>query len=135
MQCRSHGKGSCPPPTATGDRPAEPRSPERPPHLAVSSSVNSTTDEAAAAARYEDAEETFLQGVRMGRDRAHLTALADAVAEQAKAWNTSAHTAYPASSSEEKVSLSRVTERTDVLENLWFDIAGAFHGRAALHDG
>jgi hypothetical protein len=97
--------------------------------------VDQRTDEEAAARQYEDAEEAFLAAVRTLRDRADLTALADSVAVQAKAWNAAAYLAYHASSGDEKKALDHITERTEVLENLWFDIAGAFHGREALHDG
>lgn len=97
--------------------------------------VDPTTDQEAAAKRYEDAEAAFLEGVRTGRDRATLAALADAVAALAKAWNAVAYASYHASSGDERDSLNHVTERTEVLDNLWFDIAGAFHGRGALHDG
>jgi Lon protease-like protein len=97
--------------------------------------VDQTTDEEAAARRYEVAEEAFLAAIRTGRDRAVLTALCDSLAAQSKAWNAAAYMAYHASSGDEKEALDRITERTEVLENLWFDIAKAFHGREALHDG
>lgn len=97
--------------------------------------VGSTTDQEVAASRYEDAEEAFLAGVRAGADRASLRALADAVAAQAKAWNWTAYAVYHASSGDQKKRLEYVTERTEVLENLWFDIAKAFHGRDAARAG
>ncbi|GAB3243382.1 hypothetical protein [Nocardioides dilutus] len=93
------------------------------------------TDHEAAATRYEDAETAFLAAVRADGDRTTLTALADAVAAKAKAWNEAAYAVYHASSGDERDSLDQVTERTEVLANLWFDIAEAFHGREALHDG
>jgi hypothetical protein len=97
--------------------------------------VDQTTDEEAAAGHYEDAERAFLAAIRTDLDRAVLTALADSLAAEAKAWNAAAYTAYHASSADEREALDQVTERTEVLEKLWFDIVEAFHGRETLHDG
>ena len=97
--------------------------------------VQSAKDEKDAARRYEEAEEAFLAAIRTGDGRGALIALADDVAAQAEAWNAAADAAYHASESEQRSALDQLTERTEVLQQLWLDIAGAFHGRAALRDG
>jgi hypothetical protein len=97
--------------------------------------VQSAKDEKDAARHYEEAEEAFLAAIRTGDGRAALTALADDVAAQAKAWNAAAYAVYHASEGEQRSALDHVTERTEVLQQLWLDIAGAFHGRPALRDG
>ena len=97
--------------------------------------MDSARDEQSAERRYERAEETFLAALRADRDRATLTALADEVAVEAKAWNAAAYRQYHASQNTCRNALDSLTERTEVLEQIWFDIAGAFHGRPALHDG
>ena len=97
--------------------------------------MQSAKDERDAARRYEKAEEAFLAAIRTGDGRAALTALADDVAAQAEAWNATAYAAYHASEREQRAALDQVTERTELLQQLWLDIAGAFHGRPALRDG
>ena len=97
--------------------------------------VKSAKGEKDAARRYEQAEEAFLAAIRTGAGRAVLTALADDVAAQAEAWNATPYAAYHASEGEQRAALDQVTEGTEVLQQLWLDIAGAFHGRPALRNG
>ncbi|MGF9754538.1 hypothetical protein AAII07_05005 [Microvirga sp. 0TCS3.31] len=97
--------------------------------------MDSTTRADASAARYEAAEEAFLSGIRTESDRAHLTRLADEVASAAEAWNSDAYAAYHASSGDERVRLDHLTEQTELLHNLWVDIARAHHGLPAYRDG
>jgi hypothetical protein len=86
--------------------------------------------------RYEAAEEAFLAGIREGLDKATLVKLADAVAVQAAAWNSAAYAElHAAATDDDRRLLDFKTERTEVLGCLWADMARAFHGLPALHDG
>lgn len=84
---------------------------------------------------YEVAEEAFLAGVRNRLDHSTLGELAADVAAQASAWNSSAYARFHAATGDAKRDLDSVTERTEVLEGLWADIARAFRGQLALRDG
>jgi hypothetical protein len=69
--------------------------------------VQSAKEEKDAARHYEEAEEAFLAAIRTGDGRAALTALADDVAAQAKAWNAAAYAAYHVSDGEQRSALDR----------------------------
>ena len=88
------------------------------------------------AAHYEAAEEAFLKAIRNERDRATLTDMADAVAVKATAWNSAEYAALHAAMTDaERAERDCSTERTELLTNLWSDIARAFHGEPSLRDG
>lgn len=97
--------------------------------------VGSTDYEKNAGRRYVVAEEAFLAAVRADRGRSALTALADEVAAEAKAWNAAAYQYYLNSKSARRSVLDQLAERAEVLANLWSDIAGAFHGQVPAHGG
>jgi len=97
--------------------------------------VESPTEEEGSR-RYEAAEEAFLAAIRAEESaREVMTTLADQVATTAKAWNASAYAEYHAAQGDRRDELDCLTEKTELLEYLWYDIAGAFHGRAAVRDG
>ncbi|MFY0408746.1 hypothetical protein [Solicola sp. PLA-1-18] len=72
---------------------------------------------------YESAEAAYLDAIRGNGSREDLTALAQAVARRADAWNTQAHREFFATG--EPADLDALTERTEVLAELWSDIASA----------
>ena len=105
------------------------------PSRAYPARVDSTSNEDRAERRYAEAEDAFLAAIRADRDRIALSVLADKVAAEAKAWNAAAYREYHVSQDARRSALDHLTERTELLANLWSDIAGAFHGQASNRDG
>ena len=85
-----------------------------------------TTPLAAADEAYEAAEAAFLGLVRTSADRAVLRLASAAVAEAARAWNSVAYESLHATSGPEREALDLLTERTEVLAELWTDLASAY---------
>ncbi len=78
--------------------------------------VNASAPVEVAEQRYQGAEEAFLAGVRGGVDAVSLGRLAKDVAERAADWNSIAYDALrAATSTEDRLQLDRLTERTEVL--------------------
>jgi hypothetical protein len=78
------------------------------------------------SAAYEQAESEFLDAVRARADRAALAPLARGVATAAGAFNAEAHREYHAGAEDAWLPLDWLTERTEVLAELWRDVAAAY---------
>lgn len=79
-----------------------------------------------AEAGYERAEAAFLAAIRSRSARDVLAAAASAVAEAAQILNQIAYVEYHQSAGAERENLDRLTERTEVLSELWADLAEAY---------
>lgn len=84
------------------------------------------TDEEQASDAYEAAEAAFLSAVREQADRSVLAELASRVAAQAGQWNGVAYRQFHAAPADDRQDLDALTERTEVLSELWSDIAAAY---------
>jgi hypothetical protein len=80
----------------------------------------------AADAAYEAAEAAFLQAVRSNCERALLRTASQSVADAAGVWNTLAYQRLHAASGQERDGLDSLTERTELLSELWSDVAAAY---------
>jgi hypothetical protein len=76
--------------------------------------------------QYEDAESAFLAAVRGQSARGELAAAALAVARAAGLWNAEAYRVFYMSTGSPRENLDALTERTEVLSELWVDMAEAF---------
>ena len=82
---------------------------------------------------YERAEARFLDAVRNGQGDSDMLSRAEDVAAAAEAWNALAYRVLHESRSEPVEAhreLDWLTERTEVLSELWRDIAAALRSRA-----
>lgn len=86
--------------------------------------TNPSTEEAEAG--YEQAEAAFLVAVRSGAPRDVLAAAAGSVAEAAQIFNQTAYARYHESPEAEREKLDLLTERTEVLSELWADLADPY---------
>jgi hypothetical protein len=77
-------------------------------------------------AEYETAEAAFLAAIRRHVPRTEVAGVARAVAEAAAAYNNEAYRCLHISERDEQVRLDWLTERTEILSELWADIADAF---------
>jgi hypothetical protein len=77
-------------------------------------------------ADYERAEAAFLDAVRRDCPRAELAETARAVAAASASWNSEAHRRLFAAERSAREELDRLSERTEVLSELWADLAKAF---------
>lgn len=85
-------------------------------------SVSDALDE-----QYEQAEAQYLDAIRQDRSRRDAAALAQAVAHAAAAWNAAAYERlHKTAGGDERHQLDRLTERTEVLAELWADLAAAY---------
>ena len=75
---------------------------------------------------YERAEADFLTSVRTEADRGTLAAAARRTAAAADAFNAEAYRKFHASEEDAWMPLDQLTERTEVLAELWVDIAVAY---------
>ena len=75
--------------------------------------------------RYDQAEAAFLAAVRGHSDRASLASAARSVASAAESFNSEAWRKYHASEEDAWMPLEALTERTEVLVELWSDLAAA----------
>ena len=91
-------------------------------HLGVTSDLERLSDE------YELAEATFIGVVRAEADRGDLAVAARAVADAASHFNAEAHKALHSGTTNAWMPLDHLTERTEVLAELWLDLASAFEG-------
>jgi hypothetical protein len=80
---------------------------------------------------YETAEAAYLAGLRECAERPVLGALAAGVAGAALAYNAQAYKELHAAAGERREVLDLLTERTEVLSDLWADIADAYGRDAA----
>jgi hypothetical protein len=80
-----------------------------------------------AEAAYEAAEAAYLTALRSDAARADLTSLANSLAAAAEAWNAAAYAEYHRSTVDRRDD-NDLTERTEVLSELWADIAAAYRG-------
>jgi hypothetical protein len=75
---------------------------------------------------YERAESAFMDAVRAGLDRDRLAAAAREVATAAAQLNSASYKALQTGVQGEWMPLDQLTERTEVLAELWLDLATAF---------
>ena len=75
---------------------------------------------------YEQAEAAFVDAVRRDAPRTELAATARAIAAASASWNSEAHRRLFAAVVGSREELDRLTERTEVLSELWADLAEAF---------
>ena len=75
---------------------------------------------------YESAETLFLTAVRDDADRAELAVKARAVTTAADAFDTEAYRRFHSGVEDAWMSLDQLTERTELLAELWQDIATAY---------
>lgn len=78
-----------------------------------------------ASAAYDEVEAAYIDAIRRRSDRDDLTAAARAVASAAAAFNSAAYRALHQGSGA-WMPLDQLTERTEVLAELWADIAAAY---------
>lgn len=77
--------------------------------------------------RYEQAEAAYLDAIQQDRPRREAAALAQAVAEAAAAHNAAAfEVLHNTAEGDERHQLDLLTERTEVLADLWADVAAAY---------
>jgi hypothetical protein len=76
--------------------------------------------------QYEAAEAAFLDEVRRSAPREALALTAAAVARAAEAFNAEAYRSFHESTGDRRGVLDGLTERTEVLSELWRDLAAAF---------
>lgn len=80
----------------------------------------------AASANYDAAEAAFLTAVRSGTERGGLAAAARTVANAAKEFNSEAYRKLHAGEEDAWMPLDQLTERTEVLAELWTDLPSAY---------
>ena len=78
-----------------------------------------------ADAQYEKAEATVLAAFRAGADGEQLVQLVRGAAIAAADWNAVAYAEFRRSEGDQRAELDYLTERTEVLSELWRDIADA----------
>ncbi len=78
--------------------------------------------------RYDRAEQTFLDAVRDAKDRSSLARAAREAAIAASAFNAESYRKLFAGEEDAWMPLGDLTERTEVLSELWADIAAAYGG-------
>lgn len=75
---------------------------------------------------YGRAEADFLSEVRSAVDRASLGVAARRVATTASAFNAEAYRKFHAAEEDAWMPLDQLTERTEVLAELWIDVTAAY---------
>lgn len=75
---------------------------------------------------YESAEMQFLTAVRDDADRSELAVKARAVATAAHGFNAGAYRRFHSGAEDAWMPLDQLTDRTEVLADLWEDIASAY---------
>jgi hypothetical protein len=91
------------------------------------------SDLAAAEQQYESCERAYLDALRRSASCTELLRLAGDVAAAAASWNKVAYERLNAVAGEERKNLDLLTERTEVLSELWADIRSAYrHEHDAL---
>lgn len=89
-----------------------------------------------ADAAYEAAEAAVLDALRASPPVAHLVDLVSDAARTSEAWNAAAYRVFHQSSGDRRLELDNLTERTEVVSELWRDIAEAMTGAGSnLVDG
>jgi hypothetical protein len=81
---------------------------------------------------YERAESAFMEGVRAGSERGTLATAARAVADAASQFNAEAYKCLSSGVENAWMPLDHLTERTEVLEELWLDLATAYEADRPL---
>jgi hypothetical protein len=79
------------------------------------------------AAAYEQAEAAFLTAIRTRAPRAAAATTASNAAAAATAFNTEAYRKLHAAEDDAWAPLDHLTERTELLSELWADLAAAYH--------
>lgn len=75
---------------------------------------------------YGAAEAAFIEAVRSGAGRASLAVLAAEVAKTADQFNATAYRLLHAANAGARADLDALTERTEVLSELWADLSAAY---------
>lgn len=75
---------------------------------------------------YEAAEAAFIDAVKSGAGRASLAVVAAEVAARADQFNAIAYRRLHDAGTEERTDLDALTERTEVLSELWADLSAAY---------
>lgn len=83
-------------------------------------------DLAEADRTYEAAEAAFIGAVKSGADRTSLAVLAAEVAARAEQFNAIAHRRLHETNADQRADLDALTERTEVLSELWADLSAAY---------
>ncbi len=81
-----------------------------------------------ASDQYEIAESAFMDAVRADTESASLAAAARAVANAASHFNAEAYKSLHTGVEDAWMPLDHLTERTEVLAELWLDLATAYAG-------
>jgi hypothetical protein len=74
----------------------------------------------------EEAERRFIEGIRGRARRDVMAERAEAVAVAAATWNSAAYERFHRARGADPEELGLLTERTEVLSELWADIAAAY---------
>ena len=77
---------------------------------------------------YERAESAFLHAVRTDAERASLAEAARTTAKAASQFNDEAFKSFHSGVEDAWMPLGQLTERTEVLAELWLDLAAAYEG-------
>ena len=77
---------------------------------------------------YDRAESAFMDAVRAEAERGSLAAAARAVATAAAQFNAEAYKSFHSGGEEASMPLDHLTERTEVLAELWLSLASAYEG-------
>ena len=77
---------------------------------------------------YEQVEATFVAAVRQRLSHTQLAVAAQTAAEAAARFNAEAYRKFHAGEEDAWMALDQLTERTEVLAELWADLASAFSG-------
>ena len=77
---------------------------------------------------YEQAESAFIHAVRTEAERASLAEAARATAKAAARFNDEAFESLHTGVEDAWMPLEHLTERTEVLAELWLDLAAAYEG-------
>jgi hypothetical protein len=89
-------------------------------HHPVKSDLERLSDE------YEQAESAFIDAVRAEEGRGSLAAAARSVADAASRFNAEAYKSLRSGVRDAWMPLDHLTERTEVLAELWLDLATAY---------
>ena len=77
---------------------------------------------------YEQAEAAFMSAARERADHERLAVAAQAVLQAASRFNAEAYRKFHAAEEDAWMPADQLTERTEVLAELWADLASAFSG-------
>lgn len=95
--------------------------------MSLAPSLGQVFDLDALDEQYEQAEAQYLDAIRQDKPRGDTAVLAKSVADAVAAWNAAAYQRlHETAESDERYQLDLLTERTEVLADLWADLAAAY---------